>query len=175
MKKLLLSFLMLMGTSPAFAACKSLYNFQFTTLQGEEIDLCKFQDQPILVVNTASKCGFSPQFGKLETMYKKYRDRGLLIVGFPSNDFQQELATNKDIGDFCKKNYGVHFPMAEKSSIVGPDANALYKQLIHTTNEPPMWNFYKYLILPNEEVYTFSSDTEPESSQIMGRLQPYLK
>lgn len=109
-------------------------------------------------------------------MYKKYKDNGLLIVGFPSNDFRQEFASNKEIDDFCKKTYAVEFPMATKSSVVGPDANPLYKQLIEITGVPPMWNFYKYLILPGgKQVYTYSSDVDPESAQIMDKLKPYIK
>ncbi|HWU35155.1 MAG TPA: glutathione peroxidase [Methylovorus sp.] len=156
--------------------CNELYNHQFNTLQGEKINLCDYQDKPILVVNTASKCGFTPQFEKLESMYKRYKPHGLLIIGFPSNDFKQELTTNKEIGDFCKQTYAVQFPMVGKTSVVGPQAHLFYKQLAAITKEPPMWNFYKYLILPNaEQVYAYSSDVEPEASQIMSKLKPYLK
>lgn len=157
-------------------ACSGLLDYQFTTLQGEEMDLCDYQDKPILIVNTASKCGFTPQFAKLEAMYEHYKNQGLLIVGFPSNDFKQELDSNKEIGDFCKTHYAVKFPMATKSSVVGPEANAFFKRLAARTNEPPMWNFYKYLILPaSDKVYVYSSDKEPESAEIMVRLEPYLK
>lgn len=164
------------GINTAQAACSGLLNYQFTTLQGEHMDLCDYQDKPILVVNTASKCGFTPQFEELEAMHERYKDKGLLIVGFPSNDFKQELASNKEIGDFCKRTYAVKFPMATKSSVVGADANVFYKRLAAATNEPPMWNFYKYLILPGtEKIYVYSSDDEPNSHEIMGRLEPYLK
>lgn len=164
------------GISTAQAACSGLLDYQFMTLQGERMDLCEHRDQPILVVNTASKCGFTPQFEQLEAMYERYRDQGLLIVGFPSNDFKQELESNKQIGDFCKSTYDVQFPMATKSSVVGPAANKLYQRLAAATNEPPMWNFYKYLILPDSQrVYVYSSDDDPASPEIMDRLRPYLK
>src|SRR5689334_7118979 len=88
--------------SMAGAACSPLYDHQFTTLQGDKVNLCDYQDKPILVVNTASKCGFTPQFDALEGLYSKYKDKGLLVIGFPSNDFKQELSDNKQIGDFCK-------------------------------------------------------------------------
>lgn|SRR5690606_22982774 len=164
------------GISTAQAACNGLLDYQFTTLQGERMDLCEYRDRPILVVNTASKCGFTPQFEQLEAMYERYRDQGLLIVGFPSNDFNQELASDKQIGDFCKSTYNVQFPMSTKTSVVGPGANKLYQRLVAATHEPPMWNFYKYLILPgSERIFVYSSDDEPTSPEIMDRLRPHLK
>lgn len=160
----------------AHAECTGIYNYQFKTLQDEDFDLCEYRDRPILLVNTASKCGFTPQFEKLENMYRKYRSKGLMVIGFPSNDFKQELVSNKEIGEFCRKTYSVDFPMMSQSSVVGPEANPLYKQLAEITQEPPMWNFYKYLILPgDEEVHVFSSDVDPESHRVMKRLKPYLK
>lgn len=176
MRRLLFVCLMLVGMGVAQAGCEGIYNHRFKTLQGQEINLCDYQKQPILLVNTASKCGFTPQFEKLEQMYRRYKDKGLVVIGFPSNDFKQELASNKEIGDFCRKTYAVDFPMVERSSVVGPDANPLYRQLVDITKEPPMWNFYKYLILPGaKDVYSYSSDVEPESINIMKRLRPYIK
>jgi glutathione peroxidase len=176
MKKLLFGLMCLLGSGMAQAACEGIYNHQLTTLQGSEINLCDFQDKPILLVNTASKCGFTPQFEKLENMHRKYREKGLVILGFPSNDFRQEPGSNQEIGDFCHKTYAVDFPMMAKTSVVGPNANPLYKDLAAITKEPPMWNFYKYLILPKGKgIHTFSSDVEPESSAIMRKLKPYLK
>lgn len=175
MRSLLLGIVMTLSAQTAVAGCDQLHNFQFTTLQGDKFNLCDYQDKPVLVVNTASKCGFTPQFEKLETMYSTYKNRGLLVLGFPSNDFHQELNGNKEIGDFCKNTYAVNFPMMSKSSVVGVSANPLYQQLITMTSQPPMWNFYKYLVLPNGKVYSYSSDVEPDSAQIMDRLKPFLK
>lgn len=178
MLKFLLMFngLFLLGISMANAACNDLYNHQFSTLQGQKFDFCSYQDKPILLVNTASKCGFTPQFEKLESMYGQYKDKGLLVVGFPSNDFKQEYTSNKEIGDFCKMTYAVKFPMMSKSSVTGASANPMYKQLAEVTKQAPMWNFYKYLILPGaKEVYVFSSDVQPDSPEIMSKLKPYLK
>ncbi len=158
------------------ADCSDFYNHQFTTLKGEKINLCDFQDKPILVVNTASKCGFTPQFETLEKLYAQYQAKGLLVLGFPSNDFKQELGTNKEIGDFCRLTYSVKFPMVAKSSVTGANANSFYQQLIKKTGQAPMWNFYKYVILPNANgVYVFSSDVKPDSSEVLGKLKPYLK
>ena len=175
MKFLLLGIAMMLSAESALAGCDQLHNFQFTTLRGDKFNLCDYQDKPILVVNTASKCGFTPQFEKLEAMYTAYKSHGLLVVGFPSNDFHQEPYGNKEIGDFCKSTYAVNFPMMAKSSVVGANANSLYQHLTAITNQAPMWNFYKYLVLPDGKVYSFSSDVEPESTQIMDKLKPFLK
>lgn len=176
MRRLFL-FLCLLGVmNAAHAACPALLNQQFTSLQGEKIDLCNYQDRAIMIVNTASKCGFTPQFEKLEGMYRKYKDKGLMVIGFPSNDFNQELSSDKEIGQFCKQTYAVEFPMISKGSVVGPNANWLHKQLYSMTGQQPMWNFHKYIILPGAtKVYSFSTDVEPDSPQIMGVLKPYLK
>lgn len=174
MFKFLIGLAMMIPTL-AGATCSGLYNHQFNTLQGKLINLCDYQDKPILVVNTASKCGFTPQFEDLESMYKKHKSN-LLIIGFPSNDFRQELNSNKEIGDFCKNTYKVEFPMVAKSSVSGPNANPLHKELIEKTGLTPTWNFYKYLILPGgKKVYGFSSDVKPNSPEIASLLKPYLK
>jgi glutathione peroxidase len=171
-----LAALLLCAVSAAAADCPSLLNHQYKTLQGGAVDLCQYADRPILVVNTASKCGFTPQFEKLEGMYRKYKDRGLLVVGFPSNDFRQELASNKEIGEFCLLTYNVEFPMVEKSSVTGASADPLYKQLYEATGQPPKWNFHKYLIAPGaRQVYSFATPVEPDSPEIMGKLTPLLK
>lgn len=171
---------LLLSVDMAQAACSELYNHQLTTLQGEKINLCDYQDKPILVVNTASKCGFTPQFEALEGLYAKYKDKGLLVIGFPSNDFRQEPGNNKEIGDFCKLTYSVKFPMMAKSSVTGANANPFYKQLIKKTGQSPMWNFYKYVILPSEKsagnnVYAFSSDVKPDANEILDKIKLGLK
>src|SRR4029434_4912685 len=101
------------------SACSDLLNHKFATLQGGQLDLCGYAGKPILVVNTASKCGYTPQFEKLEALHRKHKDK-LLVVGFPSNDFNQELATNKEIAQFCRLTYAIDFPMIEKASVTGP-------------------------------------------------------
>ncbi len=161
----------------AFAGeCPALLNHQFKTLQGSSIDLCKYSDNPILVVNTASKCGFTPQFEKLEGISSKYKDRGLLVIGFPSNDFRQELQSNAEIGSFCILTYGVKFPMVSKGSVTGSTANPFFKQLIAATGEQPTWNFHKYVISPGaRSVHSFSTETEPDDPAIMQLILPNLK
>jgi glutathione peroxidase len=176
MKKILLSVLLLGMSNMASAACSELYNHQLTTLQGQKINLCDYQDKPILVVNTASKCGFTSQFEGLEGLYSQYKSKGLLVIGFPSNDFRQEPGNDKQIGDFCKLTYAVKFPMMTKSSVTGANANSFYKQLIAKTGQEPQWNFYKYVILPGgKNVYAFSSEVKPDSAEILGKIKPSLK
>ena len=126
MFKICTGIFMMMISNATFAACPDLYNHQFTTLQGGKVDLCEYQNKPILVVNTASKCGFTPQFESLEALYKRYQSKGLLVVGFPSNDFRQELSSDKEIGDFCINTYSVKFPMITKTSVTGANANPFY-------------------------------------------------
>jgi glutathione peroxidase len=175
MKYLLAGVIAMCASQLASAACPEIYNHQFTTLQGKKIDLCDYQNKPILVVNTASKCGFTPQFEALEGMYKKYKAQGLLVIGFPSNDFRQDPGDNKAIGDFCKMTYGVQFPMVTKSSVTGANANSFYKQLAAKTGVAPQWNFYKYVILPGaKDIYAFESTVTPDSAEIMGKIKPSL-
>lgn len=158
------------------AACPEIYNHQINTLQGEKINLCDYQDKPILVVNTASKCGFTPQFEALESLYNKHKAQGLLVIGFPSNDFRQDPGDNKAIGDFCKMTYGVKFPMATKSAVTGVNANPFYKQLAAKSGTAPKWNFYKYVIAPGGKVVTaFESTVSPDSAELTGKFKPYLK
>ena len=166
----------ILTSTNASAACGGIYNHEFTTLQGEKINLCDYQDKPILVVNTASKCGFTPQFEALEDLYSKNKDKGLLVIGFPSNDFRQDPSNNKEIGDFCKMTYGVKFPMTTKSSVSGANANPFYKELAEKTGTSPQWNFYKYVITPGGKVvYAYESTVKPDSAEIMDKMKPYLK
>lgn len=160
----------------AAESCPSLLDHRMRTFDGKEVNLCDFSDRPVLVVNTASRCGFTKQFGKLQTMYEQYKDQGLMVIGFPSDDFNQELATNREVGEFCLVNYGVKFPMMEISSVKGSSANALFKQLAAATGDEPAWNFHKYLIAPGAStVHSFSTRTEPDAGTVMGKLKPMLK
>lgn len=158
------------------AECPALLNHKFQSLQGQSLNLCDFSDRTILVVNTASKCGYTPQFEKLEGMYRKYKEKGLLVIGFPSNDFNQELATDKEIAEFCKLTYAVDFPMISKGSVTGDGATPFYRQLKAATGEAPRWNFHKYLIMPGaKQVYSFGTRVEPDSQEIMARISPNLQ
>jgi glutathione peroxidase len=167
---------LLAAPAAAMADCAPLLDKKFSTLDGKPFDFCALQGKAVLVVNTASRCGFTPQFEKLEGMYRRYKDRGLVVVGFPSNDFRQELDSNKAVGDFCRSTYGVEFPMIEKTSVTGDGANPLFRQLAQASQEAPRWNFHKYLIAPDgKTVYSFQTQVEPDSAAVMSKLEPMLK
>jgi glutathione peroxidase len=176
MYKYIISAILLFFGQAYAADCSPLLNRSMYTLQGETINMCQFAGKPILVVNTASKCGFAPQFDKLEGLYSKYENQGFVVIGFPSNDFHQELSDNKEIAKFCKLTYNVKFPMMEPSSVMGAEANAFYKDLIKTTGAQPTWNFHKYLIAPDgKTVYSFNTTVEPDSPEIVGMIESMLK
>jgi glutathione peroxidase len=168
MKTLLLSLIL-----SATLAGTSIYDFKVTGLDGAIIDFSKFEGKKIMIVNTASKCGYTPQYKDLEALYEKYKDK-LVIIGFPANNFfRQEPGSNADIKEFCTRNYGVTFPMAEKISVKGKDTHELYKFLKAQAAEkrfanPVTWNFGKFLINEKGElVATFSPKTKPLSEEIL--------
>jgi glutathione peroxidase len=162
--------------STAEAGCPPLLRQNFNRLQtGELQSLCQYQGKVLLVVNTASYCGFTPQYEALETIYRKYRDRGLVVVGFPSNDFSQEPGTNKEIAEFCRTTYGVEFPQFEKSSVTSLGANPLYAELARQTGRRPQWNFFKFVIdRRGKPVATFGSTAEPDGREITALIERLL-
>jgi len=175
MNKIWILLALVVAQNALAADCPPLLNRTITTLQGNKINLCEFAGKPILVVNTASRCGFTPQFDTLEAMYSKYGLRGLLVLGFPSNDFKQELSTNTEIANFCKSTYKVKFPMSEPSIVTGDNANDLFKMLAKSTGAQPQWNFHKYLISTDgKTVYSFATEVEPDSKIIMDKITPML-
>ncbi len=130
----------------------SAYEFSFTSIEGGALPLKTFAGKPILVVNTASLCGFTPQYMDLEALWRKYRARGLVVLGVPSNDFgEQEPGTEAEIRTFCTSNYGVDFPLARKEKVIGGDAHPFYRWIAAEAGEDaaPRWNFHKYLIGPD--------------------------
>lgn len=155
-----------------FTAAISIYDFKVLGLDGKSIDLAKYKGKKILIVNTASKCGFTPQYKDLETLYEKYNGK-LVILGFPANNFrQQEPGTNTEIQEFCAKNYGVTFPMAEKVSVKGEDIHPLFKYLTAEAakmgvEDPIKWNFTKFLIDEKGKlVAVFPSKVNPMSEEV---------
>jgi glutathione peroxidase len=164
-------------TTPESADCPPLLRYTFKKLQtGEAQSLCQFQGKALLIVNTASYCAYTKQYEGLEAMYRKYRDRGLVVVGFPSNDFgSQEPGSNKEIAEFCRTTYGVQFPMFEKSSVARLDANPLYVELAAKTGAAPKWNFHKYVVDRNgAPVASFASDVTPDSPKLIGLIERLL-
>ncbi len=163
-------------SASAQAQCPAILNHTFPKLQDDSPqNLCQYSGKVVLVVNTASYCGFTYQYQGLEALYQQHKGRGLVILGFPSNDFFQEKSNNKDIADFCFNTYGVVFPMFAKSSVRGSDANALFKALAKATGKSPSWNFNKYLIDRSGRVLShYGSTTEVGDPKFVQQLESAL-
>lgn len=158
------------------AACPAVLQHQFARLQDEKPQpLCQYAGKVLLVVNTASYCGFTPQYKGLEALYSKYKDRGLVVLGFPSNDFAQEKGSNKEIAEFCENTFGVKFPMFAASSVRGKDANPLFRQLAEKTGRQPLWNFHKYLVGRDGSVVAhYTSMTAPDDPKLVREIEKLL-
>jgi glutathione peroxidase len=162
--------------APALA-CPSLLNKTFPRLQDEKPQsLCQYAGQVILVVNTASYCGFTKQYKGLEALYARYKDKGLVVLGFPSNDFgSQEPGTAKQIAEFCANTYGVKFPMFAKSHVRGAEANPLHAELTRLADSSPKWNFHKYLIARDgKTVKAYTSLTAPDDKDLIDDIDQAL-
>jgi glutathione peroxidase len=161
----------------AKASCPSILNQRVNRLQDDAPqDLCQYSGRVALVVNTASYCGFTKQYQGLEALHAKYSAKGLVVLGFPSNDFgKQEPGSSKEIADFCYNTYGVKFPMFSKTAVIGPNASPLYVSLAKLTGTTPKWNFYKYLIDRNGKVvHSYSSRVTPEDPQLVADIEQAL-
>ena len=158
------------------ASCPPLLQHTFNRLQtGQPQTLCQFQGKVLLVVNTASYCGYTHQYEGLEAMYRKYKDRGLVVVGFPSNDFSQEPGSNKEVAEFCRTTYGVDFPQFEKSSVAHLSANPLYTDLADLTGKKPQWNFHKFVVdRSGKPVASFPSATAPDNRDLTALIERLL-
>jgi len=165
------------GATTSPSACPAILNHSFNRLQDEAPqNLCQYAGKVVLVVNTASYCGFTGQYEGLEALYAKYQAKGLVVLGFPSNDFgKQEPGNNKEIADFCFNTYGVKFPMFSKSVVSGAGRNPLFAELAQATGTSPKWNFYKYLIDRNGKVVdSYSSITGPTSRSLIADIERAL-
>lgn len=162
--------------SAASASCPALLDKRFDRLQDEKPQhLCQYAGRVLLVVNTASFCGFTRQYGGLEALDQRYRARGFTVLGFPSNDFAQEKGSNAEIAEFCESTFGVKFPMFVKSEVRGAGANALFRDLAAQTDSPPKWNFHKYLVgRDGRVVQAFSSRVEPDDPTLLRALEQEL-
>jgi glutathione peroxidase len=179
MRKLILA-LLLAGTV-AMAGEKSIYDFTINSIDGESAPLSKFQGKVVLVVNVASRCGFTPQYSALEKVYEKYKGRGFVIVGFPANNFGgQEPGSNQEIKTFCSTKYNVTFPMMAKVSVKGDDKTPLYQFLTDKTANPStggeiQWNFTKFLIGPDgRPVARFEPNVTPDDPQVTAAIEKEL-
>ena len=163
--------------SAAPAACPALLQQSFNRLQDEKPQaLCQYSGKVLLVVNTASYCGFTSQYQGLEALHAKYAVRGLVVLGFPSNDFgKQEPGNSAEIADFCFNTYGVRFPMFMKSSVAGKAANPLFASLAQATGKSPAWNFHKYLVdRQGRPVASFASEVSPSDASLVATIEKAL-
>src|SRR5215471_17286940 len=173
MRLFLISVLLLLPGS-AMAACPSLLDRSFETLLEKPQSLCEYSGKVLLVVNTASQCGYTPQYDGLEALYRKYKARGLVVLGFPMNDFGgQEPGSNKEISAFCVNQYAIDFPMFAKTDL---KSNAFYGDLTRAAGDAPQWNFHKYLIdRSGKRVQSFGSGVEPNSPKLTSAIEKLLK
>lgn len=180
MHKFMMVLLMLAGpvVVAAEGSCPPLLDHRVRPLLGDgTVHLCEaFRGQVVLVVNTASKCAFTPQYDGLEALYERYRERGLVVAGFPSNDFGgQEPGSERQVSDFCRLTYGVNFPMFAKTRIRGPDPDPFYAALMEQSGDRPVWNFHKYLIDRRGRIVgSFPSHVKPDDAQLVGLIEALL-
>jgi glutathione peroxidase len=156
------------------AACPTLLDRKMQTLDEKSRSLCEYGGKVVLVVNTASECGYTPQYEGLEALYRKYRAKGLVVLGFPMNDFGgQEPGSNKEISQFCVNQYAIDFPMFAKTDL---QANPLYRDLTKATGQAPKWNFHKYLVdRGGARVQSFGSAVTPEDPKLLAAIEKMLE
>jgi len=166
----------------ALAATTSVYNFTLKSIDGKAVPLSEYHGKVLLLVNVASKCGFTPQYSALESLYEKYKDKGLVIVGIPANNFGgQEPGTNEEIKKFCSTKYNVSFPMMSKVSVLGDDKTPLYMFLTDKSTDPQFagdikWNFTKFLFDRNgKPVARFEPNVTPDSPEVIAAVESALK
>lgn len=160
----------------AEAGKDTAYAFSFKSLEGKPLPLSEFKGKPLLIVNTASKCGFTPQYKGLEELWRANRDRGLIVLGVPCNDFGgQEPGNAEEIASFCEMRFGVDFPLTEKVHVKGDEAHPLFRWLVAKGAGRPRWNFYKYLIGKDGRLVDwFSSVTSPKSGRLQKAVEKLL-
>src|SRR5688572_14878825 len=165
-----LAALLLLPMAIQAAPCAPLLSHEVRNILGERENLCEHAGKAVLVVNTASECGYTPQYKGLQALHERYKSKGLVILGFPSNDFgKQEPGSNKQIAEFCDRTYGIKFEMFGKTS-VAPGGSPLFDALAQTTGERPKWNFHKYLIgRDGKTVSSFPSKVDPESPSFIAK------
>ena len=157
-------------------ACSDLLNTEMRVLDSsEKVNLCQYTDQVVLVVNVASRGGYTYQYSSLQKLYEDYKDNGFVVLGVPSRDFMQEYSDEGDVAEFCSTEYGVDFPMFATSKVRGTKANPLYKKLIAQSGVSPSWNFNKYLVSREGKVIsTFGSRVKPDSPELISKIEELL-
>ena len=167
--------LLVITTNESVMADNSIYQYSFVDIDGKTLNLQEFEGKPILLVNTASKCGFTPQYGDLQKLFENYRESDLVFVATPSNDFKQELSSEEEIKKYCLINYGVSFRVTGIIKLKGNNAHPLFKWIKDDYNKEPKWNFYKYLFNRDGKlVESWSSMTKPTNSKILKSINKIL-
>ena len=176
MRRFWLCVLLLTSAGVASAACPPLLDLKLPTLSEDGASLCRYEGKVLLVVNTASQCGYTPQYEGLEKLYRRFRDKGLVVIGFPSNDFGgQEPGSNQEIARFCEVNYGVSFPMFAKSAVAKGAVNPFYERLAQASGSRPRWNFHKYLVdRKGQVVASLPSKVAPTDKDLIERIEKLL-
>ncbi len=181
MKKLQIigaTIIMFFFTSSSHADYKKIfYEFKINSISGEVIDLNDFKGKPVLVVNTASYCGFTKQYDDMQELWDRYRDKGLIVLGIPSNSFNQEKKNNSDVKEFCEVKFNINFPLTEITEVKGDNAHEIYKwaKANHGKSAVPKWNFYKILINKEGKIEdTYASLTNPTSNKIIKKIESLL-
>ncbi len=159
---------------PALAVGQSAHDFSFTAIEGDPLSLADYAGKVVLVVNTASRCGFTGQYEGLQALYDKHRENGLVVLGVPSGDFRQELSSNEEVKNFCEMTYGIDFPMTEIEPVTGSRAHPLFAWMA-AQGAVPNWNFNKFLIGPDGRlIERFGSNTRPDDPKLMSRIEGLL-
>ena len=156
---------------------KVAYDYSFKDLDGQELSLSEFKEKVVVITNVASKCGFTSQYEDLQTIWEKYQSKGLIVIGVPSNSFNQELETNEEVKNFCEAKFGISFPMTQKEIVRGENAHPFYKwaKESYGTGSIPKWNFHKIIIDKNGKVFdTFASMTNPTSKKFIKSIEKAL-
>ena len=176
MTRPILTLLLVLASPLAAAGCPALLNLELPTLTEDAASLCRYEGKVLLVVNTASQCGYTPQYEGLEALHRRYKDRGLVVIGFPSNDFgAQEPGSNTEIAAFCEVNYGVSFPMFAKSGVAKGRVNPFYERLAQISKSRPEWNFHKYLVdRKGERVLAYDSAITPTDPTFVKAIERLL-
>ena len=177
MIKLFIIIISMFFSTKSISSDKSFHDFSIESISGEKISLADYKNKVVLLVNTASQCGFTPQYAGLQKIYDRYKDDGFVVLGVPSDDFNQELSTDDDVKKFCEIRYGVNFPLTSIQKIKGDSAHPLYKWISGNTSVigQPRWNFHKYLISKEGQVLNwFSSMTSPTSDGLLKQVEQAL-
>ena len=177
MFKIILILFMFFFSSKSYSSDKTFHDFTIDSIEGKEIILSNYKNKVTLLVNTASKCGFTPQYAGLQKLYDRYKDDGLIVLGVPSNEFNQELYKDSDVKEFCEIRFGVNFPLTKIQKLKGENAHPIYKWISENVSliGTPRWNFHKYLIGKDGQIINwFSSMTSPTSQSFTNQVEKAL-